>query len=389
MKQRIAEITDSLKGEIFHWLKDLYDNPELSGEEFESSKKFAGVLKSHSFAVEQPYAGMETAFKAVKPGKAEHPRIAYLAEYDALPDIGHGCGHNWIGTCSTFAGIVLSKLVDEKKLNGSVAVFGTPMEETIGGKILMQKQGAFKDVDAAMMVHPSTESHGGYQSLACLVIEINFKGKPAHAAASPWKGINALDALIQTFIAIDQLKKQLRPTVKIPGVITHGGTRPNVVPERATGVFSVRGETIHEMREVLKKVINCAEAAALATGATLEWHPTEEEFFDFRVNPTLYGMFEKNFQEFGGQLVRNPNKGQGSLDMGNLSHDFPCLHGYVQICGFDIGGHTTEFRDATLTDFGKEQLLRAINTLALTGAQMIENPELLAKSRNDLELKSA
>lgn len=367
LRQRIIERVDELRGEIVETNRWLYDHPELSGEEHESSRYLADRARQHGFQVELGIAGLPTAFRGVRKPDYQGKRVAFLAEYDALPEVGHGCAHNMIGTIGTYAAIALGSVIDG--LHGDVALFGTPAEETDGGKIMLLKAGAFSDVSAALMVHPGMYTEVAYGSLACAQLLVEFHGKPAHSAASPWKGVNALDAMIQLFVSLDLLKKQLPLTARCPGVIMEGGKRANMVPEYTKAQFSIRGKDTAEMEMVLGKAVDCARAAALATGCTMNHWLEGENYREMLPDPGLAATYLKNWLALGGEAPSGEIKPHGSLDIGNLSHEFPCLHPAVRITPDDsIAGHSREFAAATLTGFAEEQMLRAIKALALTGA---------------------
>jgi len=385
LRERLLANMDSLAKEAVETSHFIHSNPEPGCEEFKAAARLTDDLAKHGFIVEKPVGGMETAFKAHVSGKSPGPRIAFLAEYDSLGLLGHACGHNFIGTVSTFAGIALQPLMGE--LDGAIMVIGTPAEETWGGKIVLLENGVFKDVDTAMMIHPSNETRMQAHSLAAQVVEFTFHGKPAHAAAMPWQGINALDALIQMFISVDQMRKQQRPTVRTPGIIKYGGERANVVPERAVGQFSCRGEDYEELLEVIRRVNNCADGAALATGTKVESKFVGPLYKDMIPNQTLVKLYEKNFLSIGGVIEENPHKGQGSLDMGNLSHEFPCIHPYIRIAPNDVSIHTAEFRDCAACPMADERLLLGAKTLALTALDILLEPALLEEMRKELKKK--
>ncbi len=381
IKSRVLKEIESLTDEALATSRYIHSHPELGGVEFLSSARLMDDLKRHGFAVEAGTGGMETAFKATVEGRGDGPRLAFLAEYDALGLLGHACGHNFIGTASTFAGIALASVM--KELPGTLMVFGTPAEENLGGKIIMHENGAFKGVDAAMMVHPSNETRIQARTLAVQVLEFEFRGKPAHAAASPWAGVNALDALIQMFVSVDQMRKQMKPTVRIPGIITYGGERTNVVPERAVGQFSCRGADLEEANYVIMRVKRCAEAAALATGCTYTCAEIGRMYYDIRPSRTLVELFTKNWLEIGGVIDENPDKGQGSLDIGNLSYDFPCVHPSICIAPQNVATHTKEFADCARAPRADEQLLQSIRALALTALDIYLHPDLFRKMKEE------
>jgi amidohydrolase len=370
LQRRIVASVDALRDEIAETNRWLFEHPELSNEEFASSKYLAARAAKHGFEVEMGVAGLPTAFRGVRKPTFRGKRMAYLAEYDALPGVGHGCGHNMIGTIGTYAAIALGSVVDD--LPGDVALFGTPAEETDGGKIIMLEAGAFDDVAAAMMVHPGVYTEVAYASLACSSLNVEFHGKTSHSAASPWKGINALDAMIQLFVSIDLLRKQLPLTARCPGVILDGGTRANMVPEYSRGQFSVRGKDVPEMEMVLGKVLECARGAAVATGCRMEHFADGHVYEDMRPDPQLAEWYRENWKLIGGEEPESVTKPHGSLDIGNLSQRFPCLHPSVRITENDsVAGHSRDFAQATQSPLAEEQMLRAIKALALTGLQVV------------------
>jgi amidohydrolase len=376
----IIQTVERLADQMHHTSRHLYEHPELSGEEYESSRLLAGLAAANGFEVEFGVAGLPTAFRAIKRGKAPGPKVAMLAEYDALPVVGHGCGHNWIGTASTFAAIALGEAVTD--LAGEVQLIGTPAEETDGHKITMLEAGIFDGVAAAMMMHPSLNTEIAYSSLACISVVVEFHGKSAHAAASPWKGINALDAMIQLFVNLGLALKQLPPTAKAPGVIHKGGERANVIPEHTVASFSLRGCDREEAELVLRRLVECGEAAARATGARFEWHQDGNIYFDMRPHDGLASMFREAWLSVGGEQPIHHSVPHGSLDIGNLSHRFPCLHPSIRITADNtIGGHTREFADASISPFAQEQMVRAVQALALTGLGVLTGHPAFAGQR--------
>jgi amidohydrolase len=384
LRKKVLSYIDSLKKEIVATTKYIHENPETGGEEYKSSARLMDDLSRHGFRMEAPVGRMKTAFKARLKGKAKGPRIAFLAEYDALGSLGHACGHNFIGTASAFAGIAFEPIM--KELKGEILVIGTPGEENLGGKITLLERGVFKDIDTALMVHPSNETRIRFETLASQPMEFEFRGKPAHAAAAPWKGVNALDALIQMFVSVDQMRKQQRPTVRTPGIITYGGERPNVVPERAVGQFSCRGANYEELQDVLVRIKRCAKAAALATGTTVKWRNLGPCYKDIKPNPTLAMLFGKNWKSIGGVLETHPEKGQGSLDIGNLSYEMPCLHPCIAIAPQNVGNHTKEFTECSIGKRAEKQLILSIKALALTALDVLLDSDLLKQMKKEMKL---
>lgn len=288
--------------------------------------------------------------------ESQDTKIGYMAEYDALPDLGHACGHNLIGTMAIAAGIALSKVIDET--GGAVYVYGTPAEETKGGKVNMSDEGVLSHLDAAMMVHPSAEHMASGSSLAMDAIQFEFFGRASHAANSPHRGINALDAVIQTFNSINALREHLTSDVRIHGIITDGGQAANIVPDYAKAQFYVRSAKRADLTPILEKVKNCAKGAALATGARLEYSFYEFSYDDMNTNDALSSLYTANALELGvsKDQIKVEEDG-GSLDMGNVSQVVPSIHPYVKITDNGADYHTHEFREAALSDEGFEGLI--------------------------------
>ena len=384
MKDKVLALIGEIKEQLIHLNEYIYNNPELGYEEFKSSKAHIDILKKHNFNVEEAYLGIKTAFRAEYKGKKEGPTIAYLAEYDALPGIGHGCGHNLLGTVSTGAGIVLSKLVDE--IGGRVLVFGTPAEEASGAKVEMVDKGAFNDVDIAMMAHPDAEFYQSGTSLALEAIQFTFKGKAAHAASDPEKGINALDAVIQTFNSINALREHILPSAKIHGIIVEGGKAANIVPDLTIAQFYVRATTKKYLKELSEKVKNCARGASLATGAKLEITNYEATYDNMITNKTLSKKYIENLKKMGIENCEKVRKSFGSLDMGNVSHVCPAIHPYFGIkVNSGIAPHTKELAEATLTEEAYESMVKTIGALALTGIDTILDKELLNNIKEEFQ----
>ncbi len=359
----------------------LHANPELSFEEHESMRLLADTVEASGFMVERGVAGLETAFVATLPGAGPRPAVAFIAEYDALPGLGHACGHNIIGTAATGAALAMQAIRDE--VPGVIKLIGTPAEERGGGKVIMVERGIFDDVDAAMMVHPGTKTMTTRGTLASNKIEFEWFGKSAHAAASPDMGVNALDACIQTFNNINALRQHLTDDVRIHGIITHGGEAPNIVPEYAAAAFSVRAGTSERSFETLEKVIRCAEAGALAAGATVKYrHLTH--YANRIANPTLARLFAENVTALGETVVEPlPNERMGSSDMGNVSQTVPAIHPYIPIAEPGISGHTPEFAAAAASDWGNQALLQSAKAMAMTAVDLLTRPDLLDQARAD------
>lgn len=385
MKQQLKQELEKIKDDLIQISKDLYDHPELGDEEYESMKRLVAYLEAHDFVVETGLVDRPTSFKAEYNSGKPGPTIAYLAEYDALPGIGHGCGHNLIGTMSVGAGVILSKLLDD--IGGNVVVFGTPAEETNGAKVPMAKAGLFNDVDVAMMLHPAGESYESGDSLAMDALQFTYYGKTAHAAASPEKGINALDGVIQLFNGINALREHVKSDVRIHGVITEGGKAANVVPDKAVAQFYVRAKERAYLDEVVEKVKAIAHGAAQMTGTKLEITNYELSYDNMITNQALSDAFTKNLKDISPHPVHPKRAGSGSLDMGDVSHVVPSIHPYIGMNKPGLIGHTKEFADQTITEDGQEALLTGALSLAATGYDVITDRELLTAIKEEFAEK--
>ena len=364
IKERLAEISDYI-----------YRNPELGNEEYKAVEVLTTFLREHGFEIECPYAGMNTAFKATFDSGKEGMTVGYLCEYDALPEIGHGCGHNMIGAMSAGAGVVLSKGLSE--IGGKIIVYGTPAEETNGGKVILTEAGAFDELDAAMIVHPDGETRASGSSSALYPIRFIYKGKTAHAASCPEKGINALNSVIQLFNGIDALRQHVTPDVRMHGIITKGGVAANIVPDEAVADFYFRASTKERVTEVVEKVKKIAEGAALMTGATLEMERYELPYDDLKTNETLSEIFNSNLRELGITDIKEAKTTGGSSDIGNVSHVAPTIHPYIGVTDCPMVGHSVQMADSTITSKAHDRLLIAALAMAYTGYDVITKNERL------------
>lgn len=382
--QRVAANIDSLENELWGIATALYKNPETAFEEHQSSQLLSGILARAGFKVEMGVGGIDTAFRAsVGKGNGE-PAVAFLAEYDALPVIGHACGHNLIASISVGAGLAMVDVLDY--LHGSIQVIGTPAEEGGGGKLIMKDAGVFDGLDAAMMVHPSSRNMVVRGSLASTRLKLEFFGKPAHAAALPEKGVNALEALLLTFNNINAMRQHLERSDRVAGIITNGGAAANIVPEYSSGEFSVRGATSGRREEVLKRVLACAEAGALATGCRLEYE-VSPGYDNMIPNRVIGELFTNHLEQTGREVVLpSPVEPMGSTDMGNVSQLVPSLHPYIQVVGEDVAGHTEEFREGCISPAGRKAVQDGAKALAMTAVELLSDPRLVERAWDELRL---
>ncbi len=384
MKNKVLKFIDEITPELNEMSLEIYKNPELGYQEFKACKIHTDLLKKYGFDVEENFSGVETGFKAVYKGKKEGLTVAYMAEYDALPGIGHGCGHNLLGTVSTGAGIVLKEIIDE--IGGTVIVFGTPAEETSGAKVTFVENNEFDGVDIALMAHPGSSYTKSGASLALEPIEFEFFGKTSHAAAAPEKGINALDGAIQTFNSVNALREHMRSDSRVHGVIIEGGKAANIVPDYAKVQYYVRSTTKTYNTELLEKVKNCARGAALATGTELKITKFEFNYDNMVTNETLSKVFNDTIYEIAGVVMNEPSKSTGSIDAGQVSQVCPTIHPYFDVTNDPtIAGHTRELADATLKDYAKEQMKNTIAALVLTAAKVIQDPKLYQEIKHEFD----
>jgi amidohydrolase len=377
LKQRVVDEVDTRRDELIRISDTIHAKPELAFQEFEAAALLTSVLEKEGFTVQRGVAGLETAFVASYTGqKGDRPIVALLSEYDALADLGHACGHNIIGTASVGAALALRPVLDE--IAGAVLAIGTPAEEGGGGKVIMAEAGVFAGVDVAMMVHPSTRTMTRRTSLACYELKMEFFGQAAHAAGSPDKGINALDACILTYNNIGALRQQLPDDVRIHGIITHGGSAPNIIPDYTAAEFLVRAAEKDDALAVLDKVEDCARAGALAAGAEVKLTRPDKYYANMAPNSILADLFDANLTALGREVQLPPSSGRmGSTDMGNVSHVVPSLHPYVAIAPEEVAGHSPEFRAASTSPEGHAGLLDAAKALAMTAIDLFSNPDLV------------
>lgn len=366
---------------------DIHNHPEVSNYEFYSADALIAQLEKEGFAVKKDVAGHRTGFDARYVSGKPGPTIAFLAEYDALPGIGHACGHNLFGTYSVLAASALQPFIDE--LGGEIRVYGTPGEE--GGengsaKGSFVREGFFDDVDAALCVHPAHRCGKTTASLANDPVDIKFYGRASHAAAAPEKGINALEALLQVFNGINGLRLHLPKDVNIHGVITDGGVAANVVPEYAAGRFYLRAANRATLNDVYEKVENIVKGAALATGATYEFGLFQNSVDDVIVTPSFDEIFFAHAQEAGvpaDEIDTEAKASLGSSDVGNVSQVIPTIQPTVSISDDYIAGHSEEFKAAAKSEKGLQSIAIAAELLALTALDLFEQPALLEKIKAD------
>ncbi len=375
LKSAIAGEIDSRYGELGELSKKLHDNPEIAFEEEKAAEWLTEYLEKNGFSVEKGICKLPTAFRG-RYGSRQ-PVIAFLAEYDALPGLGHACGHNLIATSAVAAGVASRRAVDE--LGGSIMVFGTPGEELYGGKAIMAGRGAFTDVDMAMISHPGGGNTVVMNTLACETLEVEFIGKAAHAAAEPETGISALEAMIQSYNAINSLRQHIRDRARINGIITDGGDAANIIPAHTAATFIVRAENDAYLDELKKKVIHCFNGASRATGAKLKYK-WGEHYAAMSNNLTMARLFKQNMQSLGRGIRLGDNTMMTfSTDVGNVSQLLPTIQPLVAIAPHDIQLHTPEFAQIAASEEGLHSMLDAARAMAMTVVDILASPETAGK----------
>jgi amidohydrolase len=377
---------------LFDLSRDVHAHPELNYEEYYSSDALAVFLEQRNFQVERGIGGVDTAFRAtISGGAGEGPTIAVLAEYDALPEIGHGCGHNLIAMAAM--GAALGLQANSPDLPGRVVVIGTPAEEGGGGKIRLLEAGVFDDVDATLSSHPfsnrtvipTASPLGESWSLAMVGYRYMYHGKAAHAAAAPEAGINALNAVIHLFTGIDALRQHLRDDVRMHGIITDGGMAPNVVPEFAAANFMLRCRDRHYLSDVVVgKVKQVAEGAASMTGARLEI----QEFYPFYENVlpnTVLSQAVRNNAQALGIKVDEPIPGRpgsgASTDFGNVSQVMPAFELRYAVSDSPVASHTREMRETAVTELALSNALSVAKALSLTARDLLLDSPLVEAAK--------
>lgn len=384
LKEQAGNAVDSVTNELVELSREIQSHPETAYEEFQAASWITDVLERHGFEVQRGLAGVETAFVARLAGKAAGPRVALVAEYDALAGVGHGCGHNLIAAGAVGAALGLKALMPE--LEGVLEVFGTPAEECTsepGGKVRLIEAGAFDGVDACVMFHPWASTQLVGSDLAVAALDISFKGKAAHAAADPWRGANALDGVLLTYTNINALRQHVKSDVRIHGIVTHGGDAANVVPDKASARFAVRSADKHYLEEVVARVEDCARGAALATGTqvVVERLITLENTLP---NSVLTGIVRANLEAQGIEFedgVFLP----GSTDFGNLSQRVPAFWFMLKTHRAGINWHSPEVADESVSDFAHSAMIQGAKVLAMSCLDLFLSPDLVRRAREEFE----
>lgn len=364
-KNRAKEVVGQRAGDLTALADDLHANPETAWEEHRSCRRVAGVLAEGGFSVDEGHLGLDTAFLATY--GSGPVRVGLCAEYDALPGLGHACGHNLIAAMSAGAGLALASVADEIGL--TVEVYGTPAEEGGGGKIELLDRGAFAGLDLAMMAHPAPVDVAEARPFAVSHSQVSYQGKAAHAAAYPEQGINAGDAFTIAQVAVGLLRQQLPPSVRVHGVVTDGGEAPNAIPERTQGRWYVRAESMAELEQVEPRVWRCFEAGAHASGCELTIEPESKPYSEFRTDAATLRLYRHNAEALGrtfadADVASRMNR--ASTDMGNVSQVVPAIHPYIGVNSLPALNHQREFADHCVGPDAELALLDGATALAWT-----------------------
>ena len=385
LKLKVTAEIDRMRPKLIEISDTVHTNPEIGYQEFKTSKFYCDELEKAGFKVTRGISGMPTAFKAVFEGRPGGPKVAFLAEMDALPGLGHACGHNIIGTASVGAGIAVSRLMGE--VAGTVMVFGTPAEESVVegacGKPRMLDE--IRVADAAMLVHPGSVNTVKLLNVGREALFFKFYGKASHAGATPHLGVNALDGVLNTFNLINALRQHVRMDVRIHGIITRGGDSPNIVPDYAEMRLYVRAKDPAYLEETVERVKNCARGAALGTGTRVEIGTYATRDYNMVSNPTLVELFTKNWESLGVKVEEVTERSYGSSDMGNVGQVMPAIHPTVSIAPEGTPGHSVAFRDAAKSEAGHEGLILAAKGLAMTAVGLFTKPEIVERMKRDFE----
>jgi amidohydrolase len=376
VKARLAAAVEAHRDEILDLSHRIHANPEPAYEERLAARWVAEALARHGFAVEAPAGSLETAVRATKRGErnGDGPRIGILAEYDALPGLGHGCGHNTMAASGVGAAIALASIATE--LSGEIVFLGCPAEERGSGKAQMIQDGLFDGVDAALLFHPCDRNHVESHPLASEDVEVVFSGLQAHAASDPWRGRNALDAMVLLFSSVGLWRQQLRTDARVHGIIQEGGTAANIIPDRTRAWFMLRSPEQAYYREMKERFNALADGAALATGTSVEVTYSGGAM-TMKPNGTLEARWVVNAAAYG-VVDQGPDPNSGSTDMGNVSWVCPTIHPELAICDEGTAGHSLAFRDAAATPRADEVTLLASTLVAQVAYELFADPNLVA-----------
>jgi amidohydrolase len=380
----LGEAVATITSDALELSHRVHANPEVAFQERQAAAWTAELLERHGFDVTAPVGGLETAFVARWKGDRPGPVIVYAGEYDALPEVGHGCGHNLMCSSSAGAAVAASRMLG-RDFGGEIRFIGTPAEEAGNGKVHLIQAGVFEDVDICLQIHPSDSNSAEVLALAVTEVGVTFHGRLAHASGDPWLGKNALDAIVLLYTMVAQWRQHLKPGERVHGIITHGGAAPNIVPDLTSGRWYLRTPVDEDLDAMIERFGTMAEAAAQATGCTVELQMDPLNRCRTMVNnPTLLDIWRRHLADAG--IADDPiDPNAGSTDMANVSHEVPTIHPYLAIGPRGMPGHSREFAAHAGGEDGDRVLPIAIRILAATGVELLRNPELVDRAWAELD----
>jgi amidohydrolase len=381
--QALTDAIDAVLPDALDLSHSVHATPEIAFQERQAAAWSADLLRRHGFDVTAPAGGLETAFVARWKGDRDGPVVAYAGEYDALPEVGHGCGHNLMCSSSAGAAIAAARVLG-RDFGGEVRFIGTPAEEAGNGKVHLIAAGVFADVDICLQIHPADSNSAEVLALAVTEVGVTFHGVLAHASADPWLGKNALDAIVLLHTMVAQWRQHLKPGERVHGIITHGGAAPNIVPDLTSGRWYLRTPVDEDLDAMIERFRAMADAAAAATGcrAELEIDPMNR-CRTMVNNPTLLEVWRRHLADAG--IADDPiDPNAGSTDMANVSHEVPTIHPYLAIAPRGTAGHSREFAAHAGGPDGDRVLPQAIRVLAATGIELLRTPELVERAWDEL-----
>jgi amidohydrolase len=384
LKAKVADAVDRLADDLETLSHRIHDTPELCFKEEKAHGWLTEFLVKHGATVERGVGGLPTAFRATVEGTGPGPSIAIMAEYDALPGIGHACGHNVIATAGVGAGAALAAALGRLPFAGRIQVIGTPAEEGGAGKVKLMDAGVFENVDAAMMIHGRCGTLVWRPSLGIIKVKAEFFGSAAHASSWPWRGVNALNAVIQLFVSLDMMRQQIRPEARVHGIISNGGAQPNIIPEYTSAEFYLRALTVDYCHELFRRFQACAEGAAAATGCRVQVTQEGEIHEPLKPNAPMASLFARNLEFI--DFPVDPDDGQagyGSTDCGNVSQRLPTIHPYIRISPDGVPGHSREFAQWARSPLARQGMVAGAKALALTALDLVASPAALAQAKQD------
>ena len=384
LKDLASTAVDACRQELYQLSEQIWKNPELCFKEYKAHELLTSFLEKKGFAVERSFTGIETAFRATF--GSGRPNVCVICEYDALPEIGHACGHNLIAEAGVAAGLGLKAALESKDApKGCVTVLGTPAEEGEGGKINLIDNGAFEDVDIAMMVHPSPTSIITPGFLALKQLSVTYTGKASHAGAFPWEGVNALDAAVLAYNSISVLRQQMKPTWRVHGIFTNGGAKPNIIPEKSSLLFYIRAPNVTELETLVAKVKACFEAAAKATGCEVAIEQPAPPYLDIISNPPFLKSYTENLKSLG--VEYEYGRELGSSDIGNVSYLVPAIHPFYTVGSGKEVNHTHEFTQVSNTPEAHSVTLTAAKAMAHTCIDVLTTEGLLEEIQVEFQVE--